>query len=141
MESTEKFKEMARRNDIARKLGLNVVLTKKAARLPRLEDLLRFVREFNAFNKKDDPYGWHDLGYFNWDDDRVLWKIDYYDDKLIHFENPLSESCKECDLWPLCNCGCPLTWGFYEPEGFINGSLVDVEAETVYGWTRAHYNP
>lgn len=52
-----------------------------------------------------------------------------------------SEICKECDLWPLCNCGCPLTWGFYEPEGFINGSLVDVEAETVYGWTRAHYNP
>lgn len=94
MDAKEKFKEMARRNDIARKLGLNVVLTKKAARLPRPDDLLRSVREFNAFNKKDDPYGWHDLGYFLWDGKRVLWKIDYYNENLERFEDPLSDNCK-----------------------------------------------
>ena len=59
----ERFKEMARRNDIARKLGLNVTITKKVAELPDIEGLLHSVRAFDGFTKKDDPYGWHDLGF------------------------------------------------------------------------------
>lgn len=52
-----------------------------------------------------------------------------------------SEICTECGLWPLCNCGCPLTWGHYHPDDFINPGLVGIDAETVYNWTRAMYNP
>ena len=94
MNQEVKFKEMAKRNDIARQLGLNVVLTNKAAELPNIEELLYAVRSFNRFSSKDDPYGWHDLGYFDWKDQRVLWKIDYFDEQLKHFEDPLSDTCK-----------------------------------------------
>jgi hypothetical protein len=94
MNQEERFKEMARRNDIARQLGLNVVLTKKAAELPDIEELLRVVRTFDKFSKHDDFYGWHDLGRFEWSGQSVLWKIDYFDSTLTHFEDPLSETCK-----------------------------------------------
>ena len=88
------FQEMARRNDIARQLGLNVVMTKKAAELPDIKELLYAVRSFDCFTPTDDPYGWHDLGYFDWKGQRVLWKIDYFDDQLKQFEDPLSDNCK-----------------------------------------------
>lgn len=94
MNQEEDFKEMAKRNDTARQLGLNVVLTKKAAELPDTEELLYTVRSFNRFTQKDDPYGWHDLGYFDWKGQRMLWKIDYFDDQLKQFEEPLSDKCK-----------------------------------------------
>lgn len=94
MNQDEKFQEMARRNDIARQLGLNVVLTNRAAELPDKEELLYAVRSFDRFTQKDDPYGWHDLGRFIWHDQSVLWKIDYFDPELKRFMDPLSPTCK-----------------------------------------------
>lgn len=94
MNTEERFQEMARRNDVVRQLGMNVVVTKKAAELPDIEEMLYKVRSFSAFSKKDDPYGWHDLGRFIWHDQMVLWKIDYYDSELKHFVDPLSDECK-----------------------------------------------
>jgi len=94
MNQEERFKEMARRNDVARQLGLNVTLTKKAAELPEIEELLRAVRTFDKFTKHDDFYGWHDLGRFEWRGQSVIWKIDYFDDQLKRFEDPLSNGCK-----------------------------------------------
>jgi len=94
MYQEEKFKEMARRNDVARQLGLNVVVTNKAAELPDIEEMLYKVRSFNAFTQRDDQYGWHDLGRFIWHDQMVLWKIDYWDSELKHFVDPLSDDCK-----------------------------------------------
>ena len=85
---------MARRNDVARQLGLNVTLTKKAAELPDIEELLRAVRTFDKFTKHDDFYGWHDLGRFEWRGQSVIWEIDYFDDQLKRFEDPLSDKCK-----------------------------------------------
>ncbi|MFA7253495.1 MAG: DUF3768 domain-containing protein [Patescibacteria group bacterium] len=94
MNQEDKFQEMARRNDVARKLGLGLTVTKKAAELPDLEELLYAVRSFNKFSTKDDPYGWHDLGRLEWRDQSVLWKIDYYDPTLHYFADPLSDDCK-----------------------------------------------
>lgn len=94
LRATYQFKEMARRNDIARQLGLNVVLSNKAAELPDLEELLRAVRTFDKFTKHDDYYGWHDLGKLEWRGQSVLWKIDYYDSELKHFVDPLLDDCK-----------------------------------------------
>ena len=94
MDQEERFKEMARRNDIARQLGLNVTLTKKAAELPGTGELLHAVRAFVKFTKHDDFYGWHDLGRFDWRGQSVIWKIDYLDPTLKHFEDPLSDTCK-----------------------------------------------
>ncbi len=94
MNQEEKFQEMARRNDVARQLGLNVVFTNKAAELPDIEELLYAVRSFDRFTQKDDQYGWHDLGRLEWSGKSVLWKIDYYDAELKHFVDPLSDDCK-----------------------------------------------
>lgn len=90
----KKMEEVARRNDIARQLGLNVVLTTRAAKLPDLEELLRSVRTYNDFTEKNDPYKAHDMGFFEWRGERVIWKIDYFNERLEHFKDPLSFDCK-----------------------------------------------
>ena len=52
-----------------------------------------------------------------------------------------SNICTDCDLWELCNCGCPLTWGVFHPEDYINDGLLGISAETIYKWTVNKYNP
>jgi len=103
MNQEEKFQEMARRNDVARQLGLNIVFTKKAAELLNLEDLLYAIRSFSRFTQKDDPYGWHDLGRLEWRGQSVLWKIDYYDSELKNFVDPLSDDRKRVITVMLAN--------------------------------------
>ena len=86
--------EIARRNDIARKLGLEVTITKKAAELPDLESLLQNVRAYNDFTEKNDPYEAHDMGFFEWRGERIIWKIDYYNEQLTCAVDPLDPTCK-----------------------------------------------
>jgi hypothetical protein len=40
------------------------------------------VRAFDAFTAANDPRGEHDLGSFDLQEHRVLWKIDYYNPSL-----------------------------------------------------------
>lgn len=90
----ERQAETARRNDIARKLGLGTIITNGAAKLPDTEGLLQNVRAYNNFTEKNDPYEAHDMGFFNWRGTDVIWKIDYYNEELTCFEDPLSDTCK-----------------------------------------------
>ncbi len=90
----KKAEEVARRNDIARKLGLGTVITQKAAGLPDIEGLLQRVRTYNDFTDKNDPYGAHDMGFFRWRDKEVIWKIDYFNETLTNCIDPLSDGCK-----------------------------------------------
>jgi hypothetical protein len=47
------------------------------------------VRDYAAFDSKDDPHGEHDFGSFEIDDQRYMWKIDYYGpDMESGSENP-----------------------------------------------------
>ncbi|MFA4996411.1 MAG: DUF3768 domain-containing protein [Patescibacteria group bacterium] len=92
--NNNKALEIARRNDIARKLSLGVMVTKKAADLPDLEGLLSTVRVYNNFTVKNDPYEAHDMGDFNWKGEKVIWKIDYYDPTLTCCVDPLDPDCK-----------------------------------------------
>lgn len=86
--------ETARRNDIARKLGLGVTITNGVGKLPDLEGLLRTVRAYNNFTEKNDPYEAHDMGFLSWRGAAVIWKIDYLNETLTCFEDPLSDTCK-----------------------------------------------
>jgi len=52
-----------------------------------------------------------------------------------------SSVCKKCELWEMCNCGCPLTWGYFNPDDYINDGLYGIKAKTVYNWTKRRYNP
>jgi hypothetical protein len=45
---------------------------------------VRQVMQFDAFTPDNDPYGEHDFGAFSLGDERLFWKIDYYDSSLSH---------------------------------------------------------
>ncbi|MEG3178822.1 DUF3768 domain-containing protein [Sphingomonas sp. RB3P16] len=52
-------------------------------------ELLRAVRDFEAFDDAIDPYGEHDLGRFLFEGADCHWKIDYYNNDLTAgSENP-----------------------------------------------------
>lgn len=40
------------------------------------------VRNFTEFTSDNDPYGEHDMGGFKHGNERIFWKIDYYDETL-----------------------------------------------------------
>ncbi len=40
---------------------------------------LESVKAYNAFTSATDPYGEHDFGIFEIDEELLAWKIDYYD--------------------------------------------------------------
>lgn len=48
----------------------------------RRSELLRAVRDFDAFPAGDDPNGERDFGALTFADQRLFWKIDYYDADL-----------------------------------------------------------
>lgn len=57
------------------------------------EDFLRraiqHMREFDGFSKENDVYGEHDFGAFDLEDQRLFFKVDYYDPSLTQgSENP-----------------------------------------------------
>lgn len=55
--------------------------------------LLARLRQFDAFDEGNDPYGEHDFGGFEHDGNEFLWKIDYYDPTLTrHSDDPTDPS-------------------------------------------------
>lgn len=80
LQRTRKIQEL---NDRLRKTGVGgkVVLTRAVAAMgaPELTDLLRKVREFDAFTGGNDPWGEHDFGEVIINGERYFWKIDAYD--------------------------------------------------------------
>lgn len=48
----------------------------------RRAELLRTVRDYDAFTGDNDPHGHRDLGTFEFEGTACLWKIDYYDTDL-----------------------------------------------------------
>lgn len=58
--------------------------------MPRdIARILAKVRNFNNFTKDNDPYGEHDFGSFDYNGEKIYWKIDYYDKSYCYLsENP-----------------------------------------------------
>lgn len=52
-----------------------------------------------------------------------------------------SPHCETCQLWRYCSCGCPLTWGHYEPSQYINNGLAQFTGRDLEVWTRTKLNP
>ena len=61
--------------------GGNVLLTTgiNAKRQEEIAEILNQVRCFNNFTKANDPYNEHDFGSFDYNGEKIYWKIDYYD--------------------------------------------------------------
>lgn len=57
-----------------------------------------------------------------------LWETDPGLLKLRETANVFrSETCRSCNLWNMCNSGCPLTWVSLNPDDYINDGLIDVD--------------
>jgi hypothetical protein len=41
--------------------------------------ILQAVAKYRDFRRANDPYGEHDFGGFEWRDQTIFWKIDYFD--------------------------------------------------------------
>lgn len=44
----------------------------------KVEDVVRLVAQFDAFDKDNDPHHEHDFGQFEFEGRRCFWKLDYY---------------------------------------------------------------
>jgi hypothetical protein len=50
--------------------------------------ILERVQSFDDFMSHNDPFGEHDFGSFKYADQRVFWKIDYFDRDGEHYGSP-----------------------------------------------------
>ena len=91
---TAQAAEIALVNDQFRLSGEGVVLTNGVQSTPNLNGLMRRIRDFNHFTKDNDPYGEHDFGKVTWLGFEIFWKIDYYDQNLEGWADPLSTECR-----------------------------------------------
>ena len=80
MTSTEKIREL---NDALRTLRGEgrICVTAGIARLNAKEqaEIMRRVFTYVDFRPRNDPYGEHDFGMFDYAGMSIMWKIDYYD--------------------------------------------------------------
>jgi hypothetical protein len=60
-------------------LGGRVTVTASLAERPDLDDILRRVQLFSDFNEANDPWHEHDFAAFDHGNDKMFFKIDYYD--------------------------------------------------------------
>jgi hypothetical protein len=81
-------------NDQFRESGFGVTLTGGIQSVKDLNGLMDAIRTFDSFNESNDPWGEHDFGRLEWHGDKVFWKIDYYNETLDEWEDPLCGSCK-----------------------------------------------
>lgn len=90
---TYEISKTALLNDDFRQSGFGVVLTNGVQSVPDLNGLMKAVRSFDNFNEDNDPYGERDFGSLNWYGHKIFWKIDYYNQELDSWEDPLSPDC------------------------------------------------
>jgi len=86
---TERAEKIAGLNDRLRKnwpaSGRNKVLMAGALAKEPPEVQFRvmaLVAGYDRFTPDNDPYGEHDMGTFEFEGSKMLWKIDYYDNDL-----------------------------------------------------------
>ncbi len=93
-EQSPEQRTVARLNDEFRQQFNDWYLTQGVQALPDFPDLIRTVQTYNKFTTYTDPYGEHDYGSLVWRGERTLWKIDYYDQQLQYWCDPLSPECR-----------------------------------------------
>lgn len=96
MQDTETSARIAKLNDAARR---NVMSYLTSAGVISLEpsivgDIYTAVRNFSRFTEDNDPYGEHDFGSFAVAGNKVFWKIDYYQQDLSGWCDPLDSKCR-----------------------------------------------
>jgi len=87
--------KIAKLNDRFRGMCLDVFYTKGVRDgIMDLIGLSRAVECFSSFTEDNDPYGEHDFGSLRFEGQRIFWKIDYYDETLSKWCDPLDGRCR-----------------------------------------------
>jgi len=73
--------KIAALNDAARKSfsGCRVYMTPGVQALYQTQAIAARVQAYDDFNERNDPYGEHDFGSFEFCGETIFWKIEYYD--------------------------------------------------------------
>ena len=74
-----------------------IMLSKGVSEMPTQQQMyiLNRVKNFKKFNIDNDPYGEHDFGSFvDEEDNKIFWKIDYYDNDLKYHSEDKSNPAK-----------------------------------------------
>lgn len=84
MTTNTKSSRIALLNDMCRQaMGISskVVMTQGVAMMPQEDTsaIIEKVARFNDFNEDNDPWEEHDFGAFEQNEQKIFWKIDYYD--------------------------------------------------------------
>lgn len=64
--------------------GIRILTDDEAEPGKLLPQLFKAVRDFEAFDENNDPYQEHEFGAFDFEGEKVFWKIDYYAPDLHH---------------------------------------------------------
>lgn len=91
---TERVIKIARFNDAFRANQMGITLTTGVQVLENVQGLIETISIFDHFTEGNDPYGEHDFGAVYWCGKKVFWKIDYYDQKLEYWCDPLDRDCR-----------------------------------------------
>ena len=88
--------KIAQLNDAARDNAFNYVATRGILSLDpdTISGIFSAVQDFKEFTKDNDPYGEHDFGLVEISGNKAFWKIDYYDQSLGYWCDPLSPDCR-----------------------------------------------
>jgi len=87
--------KIAALNDDFRHSMSGCTVTRGVAELvPVMNEIFVKVRDFSEFTEDNDPYGEHDFGTFEAYEHKLFWKIDYYEESLGYWRDPLSTDCK-----------------------------------------------
>jgi uncharacterized protein DUF3768 len=93
-ENSPERRTVAQLNDEFRQHRHDWYITSGAQALPDVPGLLQAVQDFNAFTPDNDPHGEHDFGSIAWYQEKTYWKIDYYDQALQYWHDPLAPDCR-----------------------------------------------
>ena len=87
--------KIAALNDAFRRANpVNCMVTAGVTAKMNLQRVFSMVRSFDVFNEDNDPMGEHDFGQIKLDGETLFWKIDYYDQQLEGWCDPLSPNCR-----------------------------------------------
>ena len=94
--ANETSAKIAALNDAARSNAANYMATRGIMSLDEvtISEIFVAVQDFSKFTEDNDPYGEHDFGSLVVAGEKVFWKIDYYDENLKNWCDPLDPDCQ-----------------------------------------------
>lgn len=82
-------------NDNLRKylIGGEIILTQniEVKTYEEIAEIMLKIHHFDNFTHDSDPYGEHDFESFDYNDEKIYWKIDYYDQSMQYLSLNLTD--------------------------------------------------